>query len=302
MIKAPYITIFLLLSCMSANAQDLEPRLLAMMPVKTNFAVASYAYSHGNVLVDNTLPIENLNAALNIIGAGYARSFNLFGKLAKIDAVIPYSFGNWDAIVAQNDTITSRNGFADPIFRISMILIGGPALTPAEYPAYQLKKFRLGAQFRFRPPLGQYDPEQFINLGLNRWAFKLGIGASYRIKKLTLEAQFNTWFFTANNNFFGGNKLEQHPLVSFQVHGVYIFKKGMWVSGSFGAGFFGGISYNDDIFQNNQNNMRFGLAFAFPVAKGHGFQIAYTNGASTRYGSDFNSVLLIYHFMWFDKK
>jgi hypothetical protein len=65
------------------------------MPTGGNFAIASYGYSSGNILIDNTLPIEDLNARLNNIVFAYARSFKLFNRLAKFDIVAPYSFGSF---------------------------------------------------------------------------------------------------------------------------------------------------------------------------------------------------------------
>lgn len=293
------LLIFLLGSGLMLPAQDLEPRYMSMMPVKGNFIVASYAYSAGNILLDNALPIEDLEASIHSLAAGYARSFRLFGQLAKFDAVLPYSFGTWEGKVNQIDSSTQRIGFGDPLLRVSMMLIGGPALSPVEYATHDPKNFKLGIQFRVRAPLGQYDPNKLINLGLHRWSFKFGVGASYQIQKFILEASAATWIFTANQNYFGGNKLEQYPLATLQVHGTYVFKKGLWLAASFGGSMFGEISINDEQYKNRQGNTRYGLAFAFPITKGNGIKIAYTSGVSTRYGANFNSIILAYQKMWF---
>ncbi len=73
--------------------------------------MASYAYSTGNILVDNTLPIDNLDASINSIVLGYARSFNLFNKLAKFDVIAPYSFASYQGTVTNIDTSRIDNGF-----------------------------------------------------------------------------------------------------------------------------------------------------------------------------------------------
>lgn len=295
------IFIFLLGSRIVLPAQDLEPRFLSMIPVKGNFLLASYAYSSGNILLDDALPVEDLDASIHSLVAAYARSFSLFGKLAKFDAVLPYSYGNWEGMVNQLDSSTTRLGFGDPQLRVSLMLIGGPALIPAEYAEHESKKFKLGLQFRVRPPLGQYHPDKLINLGLNRWTFKIGVGASYQIQKFILEASAATWIFTANQEFFGGNKLEQHPLGTMQVHGTYVFKRGLWLAASFGGSLFGEVSLNDEEYKNSQGNTRFGLTAALPIKKGSGIKIAYSSGVSTRYGANFNSIILAYQKMWFSK-
>ena len=232
--------VFMLIAFFSLSdsySQDLEPHLLSALPVKGNFAVVSYGYSSGNILLDNSLPIEDLKSTLNNIIIGYARSFRLFGRLAKFDAIIPFSFANFTGKVSQIDTSTSRTGFGDPLFRISMILVGTRALDAKDFFKVPQKKFNLGFQFRVRPPLGQYYPDKLLNLGANRWAFKLGLAASYTIKKkLILEGHFISWFFTANNKFLGDNRITQKPLISGQFHISYIFKPGLWLAVSFGEG------------------------------------------------------------------
>jgi hypothetical protein len=283
------------------SAQELTPRIMAMAPVGTNIAIANTTYSYGNVLVDPSLPIDGPNASLFIFGAGYQRTLNIFNKLTKVDAFIPYATGNWQGELNQEDRIVYRSGMADPLFRIHMHLIGGPALSPEEFATFNSKKFKLGAQFRFQAPLGQYDPNKLINIGTNRWSFKVGVGASYKFKKFTLESYINALFFTTNKDFFDGNELQQKPMGIFQLHGIYFIKKGFWVSGSIGWTRFGGLLINDEITQDEQRNIRLALHISYTFKKGHGLNLSYNNGTFTRYGADFNSVGLTYHYLWLDK-
>jgi len=283
------------------SAQELAPRLMAMVPVKSNIAIANTTYSYGNILVDPTLPIDSLNTSLLIFGVGYQRSLSIFNKLTKVDAVIPYAVGNWEGQLGQEDRSVYRSGLADPLFRFHMLLIGGPALSAEEFAAYNLKKFKLGIQLRFQVPLGQYDPNKLINIGTNRWTFKFGVGASYTFNKFILESYINLFVFSTNKDFFGGNSLQQKPMGILQLHGIYIFKKGFWISGSLGYARFGGISVNDEIRQDEQRNLRLALTLSYTFKKGHGLNFSYNNGTFTRYGADFNSVSLTYHYLWLDK-
>jgi hypothetical protein len=278
--------------------------LISALPTGGNFLIASYSYSAGNILVDNTIPIDNLNANLNNIVVAYARSFKLFNKLTKFDAIIPYSFATFDGEVSQVDSSTSRNGFADPLFRISMILIGTKPLNPEDFFKREVKKFNLGVSFRLRVPTGQYFSDKLLNLGANRWAFKIGAAASYGFvkNKLILEAHLFIWFFTENKKFLIDNTLYQKPVIVAQAHISYTFKPGIWLALSIGRSGLGttvinGVEQTD----KKQNNGRFGGAFAFKIAKGHGLKLAFTSGVSTRYGADFNNFIVAYQFMWFDK-
>jgi hypothetical protein len=273
------------------------------MPIGGNFAIVSYIHSGGNILLDNTLPIEDLNAKLNNFAIGYVRSFKLFNKLAKFDAIIPYANGNFNALLDNEDGSTSRHGFGDPFFRLSLILIGVKPLTPGEFFKQESKKFKLGVIFRFKAPLGEYDPDKLINLGANRWAFKTGLAGSYTIrKKIVLEAQLNSWFFTENNDFFGGKTIDQKPLLETQLHVTYIFKPGIWLSISTGNTYGGKTEINGVEQEAIQNNSRYGFAFGYRINKNHGLKIAYSNGLTIRNGTNFNILALAYQFMWFDKK
>ena len=285
------------------QSQDLEPRLLSAMPIGGNIVVANYSHSRGNILVDNSLPVEDLKAKLNNFIFAYVRSFKLFNKLTKIDAVIPYSLGKYNAIVEGDATQVNRNGLADPQLRISMILLGVTPLKPQDYFKEARKKFRLGVNFRVKVPVGAYDSNYGLNVGTNRWTFQTGIGGSYTIKKkIIFEAHLNSWIFTKNSDFYHGNNAQQKPLFGLQLHAAYIFKPGVWVALSAGKTTGGKLEINDILQDIAQKNSRIGAAFAYKLNKHSGLKLAYTNGFTTRTGADFNSFILGFNYVWFDKQ
>jgi len=285
------------------SAQDLEPRLLSAIPTGGNFAIASYGYSTGNILLDNSIPIEDLKATSNNIVTAYARSFRLFHKLAKFDMVLPFAFADYTGVVMNIDSATSRSGFGDPLFRVSMLLIGTEPSGRADFVNREQKKFNLGAFVRIRPPIGQYDPSKLINLGANRWATKVGMAASYTFgKKLILEGHLDSWFFTENKDFYNGNSIQQKPLISAQVHVAYVFKPGIWMAVSYGQTGQGETSVNGVEKDDLRKGSRYGAVFALRFTRNSAFKVAFTNGLSTKYGADFTTALLAYQFIWFDKK
>jgi len=284
------------------QAQDLEPGFLSAMPTGGNIGIVSYGHSRGDILLDNTLPVDDLNSKLNSIGLGYFRSFKMFNRLAKFDVVLPYAFGEFNGSLEGVERTVYKNGFGDPLLRLSMILIGIDPLKTKDFFKSEQKKFKLGASFRLKVPLGQYEPDKLVNLGGNRWALKTAIGGSYTIKnKLIFEAHLSAWFFGVNNDFFGGNTSEQEPLFGAQLHGIYIFKPGVWVAASIG-GVRGGMVKINDIEKESQVNNRFGLSFAYRLNNNNSLKAAYTNGVFTASGADINTLLIAYQFLWFDKK
>jgi hypothetical protein len=263
---------------------------------------SSYGYSQGNILLDNSLPLKDLKSKLNNVILAYAGSFKLFNKLAKFDAILPYSFATFKGKVVQVDSSTSRNGFGDGLIRFSLILIGNKPVPIGEFATLTPKKFNLGVYTRVRVPIGQYDSNKFLNLGANRWAFKFGVVGSYAIKrKLVFELHLLSWVFGDNKNFYNGHITSQNPLLIAQLHASYTFKPGMWIAVSAGKSAFG-ETFIDGVGQkDNQQNSRIGAAFSFKLAKHHSIKVAYTSGFSTRYGADFNTFILAYQILWFKK-
>lgn len=296
-----FILLFFCLISFSNRAQDLEPRFLSTAPLKTNFTGLVYGYSHGDILL-NSQQIEGLNAKLNSLTTYYGRSFKLFNKPAKVDAVVPYGFGKLNALVSQVDTTAYRNGFLDPALRVSIILIGDKALNLNEFAKREQKKIKFGAAFKVKLPLGRYDETKAINLGTNIWAFQLKTAVSYQpINKLLFEFHVASWFFTENTSYYNGNTLSQDPLLSAQLHVIYLLNPKFWLSGSIGQVAFGETSINDVEQDNNQNNSKYGLTASYKLKKYGSLKFVITNGLRTAYGTSFTTALLGYSFVWFDK-
>jgi len=294
----------LLLFCLISltfQAQDLEPRFLSSVPLKTNFAGLVYGYSDGDILI-NAQQIEGLNAKLNSVATFYGRSFKLFNKPAKIDAVVPYAFGKLNALVSKVDTTAYRNGLVDPTLRVSIIFIGDKALNLQEFAKREIKKFKMGASFKVKAPLGKYDETKLINLGSNRWGFQLKTAASYQpSNKIILELHIDSWFFTENSSFNNGNTLTQKPLLTTQLHMAYLFNPKFWVSGSIGQVALGETSINGVEQDNNQKDSRYGFTASYKLNKMGSLKCSITNGLYTDSGANFTTALLGYSFSWFDK-
>ncbi|PCI09747.1 MAG: hypothetical protein COB73_04865 [Flavobacteriaceae bacterium] len=295
------ILLFYLIS-IKINAQDLEPRFLSSVPNHTNFIGLVYGFSSGGIYLDSQ-EIEGLRADLNTTTTFYGRSFKLFNKPGKFDIVVPYSFGNLNALVSGVDTTVYKNGFHDPTFRISMILVGDKALDIKDFAKREIKKFKLGTAFKVRTPIGRYDDAKLINLGANRWGFQFKVASSYKVtKRIVIELHVDSWFFTKNNSFFNGNTLQQKPLLSAQIHVAYIFGPKLWASASIGQVALGGSKINDVDQNNNLVNSKYAGTVSYRVSKLGSLKAIFTNGLYVGRGADFTTALLSYTFVWFDKK
>ena len=279
------------------SGQKLEPRLLTNIPVGTNFLLAGYSYSTGNTLLDPAVPIEDLNSRLHALYFAYVRSINLFGFAGKIDAIIPYAAGEWYGKYMGADSSTTRNGFGDPLFRISVNFVGAPALKLKEYSTYKQETI-VGASVQVRAPLGQYFPDRLINLGSNRWMVRSQLGISHHTGDWFYEGYVGLWLFTGNDDFWGGNTLEQKPLYAIKGHLIHTFSTGMWIDLGVAYGT-GGRSYVNDLPSDTYlSTFLFGADFALPIDQQHFLKLTLLTSARLERGADINAISLGYRYLW----
>src|SRR5215472_16869399 len=212
----------------AATAQDIEPRAYSNAPICVIFLIAGYAYTRG-ALDFETLPITDAKFHTSNAVFAYSRVLELWGQSAKFDTIVPYTWLSGTAEYRGQTVSRVVNGFANPSFRLSVNLYGAPALTLDEFRGWQ-QDLIIGASFRVWAPWSQYDDQQLVNIGTNRWAFKPEVGISKAIGPWTLEFQAAATFYTDNDDLFGGNKLSTAPLYSLQWHVIYGFRSGIWAS------------------------------------------------------------------------
>ena len=252
----------LLLSAITpVYAGEIEPRSYVNTPVGINFAIAGYAYSEGGLSTAASSPIEDANLKMDTWIMAYARSLDVGGNSAKFDVILPYSQLSGTAMVAGQARDRSVSGWNDPRFRFSVNFFGAPALSLQEFASYQ-QDVLIGASVQVSAPLGQYDSSRLINLGNNRWFIKPDIGISKALGALTLELSSGVTFFTDNNDYFGGQKLEQAPVYSTQLHATYAFGNGVWaaLSGTYDYG--GRTTVDGERKDDRQSNSRMGATLA----------------------------------------
>jgi len=60
-----FFIIDLVSQCNLLHAQELEPRLLTNIPVKSNVLAVGYGYASGNILLDPAIPLDDFYAKMN---------------------------------------------------------------------------------------------------------------------------------------------------------------------------------------------------------------------------------------------
>ncbi|MFW2372257.1 MAG: transporter [Gammaproteobacteria bacterium] len=281
----------------SAWAQEMEPRAYSNAPIGMNFLLMGYGYSNGALLFDPSLPVQGANAAVNIGLAAYAHAFEFKGQSAKFAMVLPYAGLDANGVIDSVYHERVVSGLADPAIAVSVNISGAPALTFNEFLNYQQDTI-VGATIKLSVPWGQYDPDRLLNLGSNRWSLKPELGISQALGKWIVEGAAAVTFYSDNNDFFGGQELEQAPIYSMQGHVVYNFSPGLWTAINM-TYFTGGISKVDGIEKDNKlNNWRLGITLALPMNKFSSIKLAVSTGISTRTGTDFDAILLAWQYRW----
>ena len=285
-------------SIRTASAQDLEPRAYAASPVGVRFVGIAAGRSTGDVVVDPSLPIEDVKASVGSIAAAAGTTFDLFGRTALLVAAFPYARASVSGRVGETTGHVVRSGFADPRVRLSVNLLGGRALTPSEF-AKTPRSTIVGVSVIVAPGVGSYDRTRLINIGANRWSFKTEVGASWVADRWTFETYAGAWTFTTNEEFYTGSAVRtQEPIVAVQGHLGYTMQPRLWLA--FDATWYsGGSTTVDGVTKRDlQRNSRVGGTLSLPVARQHSIKVSASGGATTRSGSDFKTIAAAWQMTW----
>jgi hypothetical protein len=293
------LTILLSLATSVTWAQELEPRAYSPNPVGANFIVTGVGSSTGDVLFDPTTPFDDVAADLNNAVVGYGRAFGAFGRSASALLAVPYVWGEISGNIGEDRRAITRSGLADTRLKLSINLLGGAALSPAEFAA-RMPSTIVAASLTVAAPTGEYEPTKLVNIGSNRWAFKPEVGLSQPIGRWFLEASAGVWLFTDNDDFFGGRRREQDPIAAVQAHVSYTFRPRLWLAAD-ATYYEGGRTTVDGLGNADlQANARVGVTLAVPIGARHALKLAWSEGATTRIGGDFSNYAIAWQYTWFD--
>ncbi len=291
------VTFLFISQVTTAQAQEIEPRAYSNAPIGVNFLIAGYAFTRGALATDSSALVTNAELTTSSAVLGYAHVLDIWGQSAKFDVILPQSWLSGSAEYEGEPIDRVVDGLADPKFRLSVNLLGAPALTLKEFANYQ-QDLIVGTSLQISAPLGQYDDRKLVNLGTNRWSFKPEIGVSKAWGAWTLELAGAVTLFTDNQDFFNGRTRSQDPLYSIQGHVIHAFPAGVWAS--LDATFFTGGSTRIDGTpkDDRQRNWRLGGTLALPVNTRNSVKLYASSGVSARTGNNYDLLGIAWQYRW----
>ena len=255
-----------------------------------------------DIKLDPALLLEDVQMKLHTVGAKYIHTFELWDKTARVDFTQAYQSGTWQGLVDGVPSEIDRNGLADSFVRFAINLHGAPPLRGKEFGAYRTKtkdETIVGAGLVVRLPTGNYLDDKLINLGQNRFALRPQIGVVHTRDKWTIEGTVEVAVYTDNNDFFGGRKLEQEPLLFTQAHLIRRLRRGESITLSLGYNY-GGEKTVDGVAKNDRNqSTAWALKYAYPISSQSGINLGYIRSKTHETtGADTETLALAMVFAW----
>ncbi|MCK7510555.1 MAG: transporter [Desulfobacterales bacterium] len=229
----PVAWLWLVVATMLAMGALCPPQALAQVPARFYWKTLSDANAVPlivNSMSGNTNPFDpahtvtpgaNFDATLAM--AGYARTFSLFDRAAMAAVLLPMGRISGEVTVAGRTFNQSASGFGDPMLEFNINVIGPPAQKNIPDVLRYEPGFSVDLLADLAVPIGEYDSNQPLNIGQNRWYGRLGVPIIWQLgpwvpgRRTTLEFLPAVWFFGDNDDYVG-QTLKTDPLFQLDAH------------------------------------------------------------------------------------
>ena len=211
--------------------------------------------------------------------AGYARLFPLFNRSAMAAVLLPVGHISGEMTVKGRSFDQSASGFGDPMLEFKLNVIGPPAIRDIPAVVRYEPGFSLNVITDLAFPVGEYDSDQALNLGQNRWYGRVGapailqLGAWVPGRRTTIEVLPSVWLFSPNHDYVD-TTLETDPMFQLEGHLTRDFIDMFW--GSLDATWMvGGRSSIDGVEGSSLNNVGVGFTLGYQIHENVQLTIGY---------------------------
>jgi hypothetical protein len=255
------------------------PQALAQVPARFYWKTLSDANAVPlivNSISGNTNPFDpahtvtpgaDFDATLALVG--YARTFSLFDRAAMAAILLPMGRISGDVTVAGRTFNQSANGFGDPMLEFDINVLGPPAQKNIPDALRYEPGFSVDLLADLALPIGDYDDDQPLNIGQNRWYGRLGLPIIWQLgawvpgRRTTLEFLPAVWLFGDNDDYVG-QTMKTDPLFQLDAHLTRDFTEHFW--GALDAAwYYGGEASINGVSGEKLNNLGFGLTLGYQI-------------------------------------
>ena len=278
-VSSPMLAIPLFLCLATGTAQaDNMPRDYLPAPAGTNVCTLYYQYGWGDDLFSQGNQIASdyrLRSQLAFIKGTTYRT--LGEELLVMQLAVP--FADVDLDWQSGSLNQDDRGIGDLIFLAGFWPYSDPA-----------KRLWWGVTGWVTMPTGEYDANQSVNTGTNRWAGKGETNLSYGILPgLYLEATAAVEFYSDNDSFLGST-LEQEPVLTLEGH----LSKDLFTTGHASLDYFfhagGETTLGGAAQDNGKSDHALQATVAFPIGNGWFSRLLYRNDFKVRNGAETQTV------------
>jgi len=213
-------------------------------------------------------PGANFDATLAM--TGYARTFTLWDRSAMAAIILPMGRISGEVVTpAGRTTSLSASGFGDPMLEFNLNLIGPKAQQNIPDVLRYEPGFSVDLLADLALPIGEYNSDQPLNVGQNRWYGRVGFPVVWQLgdwvpgRRTTLEFLPAVWMFGDNTDYVG-QTLKTDPLFQLDAHLTRDFTETLW--GAIDASWYsGGRASVNGVPGDKLNNIAIGLTLGYTV-------------------------------------
>ncbi len=275
----PVAWLWLVVATMLAMGVLCPSQVLAQVPARFYWKTLSNASAVPLIVesIDgNTNPFDSAHTITpgadfeaTLALAGYARTLSLFNRAAMIAILEPVGRISGEVTAAGRTFNQSVSGFGDPMLEFCINLLGPPAQKSIPDALRYEPGFSVDLLVDLAVPVGEYDDDQPLNLGQNRWYGRFGIPIVWQLgawvpgRRTTLEFLPAVWLFGDNDDYVG-QTMETDPMFQLDAHLTRDFTEHFWGSLD-GAWYSGGEPTIDGVSGEKLSNVGLGFTLGYNI-------------------------------------
>jgi hypothetical protein len=204
-----------------------------------------------------------------VLTTGYVRTFDIWDRSAMGLIVLPMGRVSGEVTAGGRTINQSASGFGDPMVEFTLNLIGPKAQKNIPDVMRYQPGFTLDVLGDLFIPIGEYNSDQPLNIGQNRWYGRVGFPVIWQLgdwvpgRRTTLEFLPAVWWF-GNNTDYLGQTLKTDPLYQLDAHLTRDLTETLW--GALDASwYYGGRASINGVQGAKLNNVGVGLTLGYSI-------------------------------------